>query len=147
MNASTADIRAWVDVLAEMPLFAGVGKRDLRRIARAGEIAEYAPGDMVIVSGARADDFYVILAGEATAPWKPAARDLGLGDYFGELGLLDGGPRSAFVVAKTELQVLRLRRRAFDDVVQRHPTVARTFLTELGLRVRELEHQAARRPN
>jgi CRP-like cAMP-binding protein len=137
----------YVDVLATLPLFAGVRKRALRRIARAADVQEFAPGDMVVTSGARSDDFYVILAGEASAPWKPAARELKTGDYFGEIGLLDGGRRSAFIVAKTELQVLRLPRRAFNDVVERHPTVARTFLTELGSRVRELERQAARQPN
>jgi CRP-like cAMP-binding protein len=41
--------------------------------------------------------------------------------------------------------VLRLPRRVFDDVVERHPTVARRLLTELGSRVRELERQAAQR--
>jgi monovalent cation:H+ antiporter-2, CPA2 family len=137
----------YADVLASLPLFAGVRKRALRRIACAGDVQEFAPGDMVVTTGARSDDFYVILAGEATAPWKPAARALKTGDYFGEIGLLDGGRRSAFVVAKSELQVLRLPRRAFNDVVERHPTVARTFLTELGSRVRELERQAARRTN
>jgi CRP/FNR family transcriptional regulator, cyclic AMP receptor protein len=135
----------FAEVLGTLPLFKGVRKRELRRVACAGEVAEFAPGEMVVTAGAPSDEFYVILGGEATAPWKPAARELTTGDYFGEIGLLDGGPRSAFVVAKSELQVLRLPRRAFDDVVERHPSVARRFLTELGSRVRELERQAARR--
>jgi CPA2 family monovalent cation:H+ antiporter-2 len=131
-------------VLATLPLFEGVRRRELRRIAASGQVAEYAPGDMVVAAGGPADAFYVILGGEAVARWKPAAQELTLGDYFGEIGLLDGGRRSADVVAKTELQVLRLPRRTFDDVVTRHPGVARTLLTELGSRVRELERQAAR---
>ena len=137
----------FADVLATLPLFEGVRKRELRRIACAGEVSEYAPGEMVVTTGAPSEDFFVILSGQAAAPWKPAARDLTTGDYFGEIGLLDGGPRSAFVVAKSELQVLRLPRRAFYEVVERHPTVARTFLIELGSRVRELERQAARGTN
>jgi CRP/FNR family transcriptional regulator, cyclic AMP receptor protein len=145
MNTDRAAGCDYADVLATLPLFAGIRKRELRRIACAGEVAEFAPGEMVVTTGAPSEDFYVILGGEAAAPWKPAARRLKLGDYFGEIGLLDGGPRSAFVVAKSELQVLRLPRRAFDDVVERHPTVARRFLIELGSRVRELERQAARR--
>ena len=145
MNANRPGGCDFADILATLPLFQGVRKRELRRIACAGEVTEFAPGEMVLTTGAPSEDFYVILSGNAAAPWKPAARELKTGDYFGEIGLLDGGPRSAFVVAKSELQVLRLPRRAFDDVVERHPTVARKFLTELGSRVRELERQAARR--
>lgn len=145
MNTTRTGVCDFAEVLETLPLFEGVRKRELRRIACAGEIAEFAPGDMVIAPGEPADDFFVILGGTASAPWKPAARELQLGDYFGEIGLLDGGPRSAPIVAKSELHVLRLPRRAFDDVVERHPAVARRFLTELGARVRELERQAVRR--
>jgi CRP/FNR family cyclic AMP-dependent transcriptional regulator len=145
MNTNRSGGCDFADVLATLPLFEGVRKRELRRIACAGQVAEFAPGDMVVAPGEPADDFFVILGGEAVAPWKPAGRELKIGDYFGEIGLLDGGPRSAPVVAKSELHVLRLPRRAFDDVVERHPSVARTFLTELGSRVRELERQAAHR--
>jgi CRP-like cAMP-binding protein len=145
MNTNRSGGCDFAEVLETLPLFEGVRRRQLRRIACAGEVSEFAPGDMVVATGEPSDDFFVILGGTATAPWKPAGHELKLGDYFGEIGLLDGGPRSATVVAKSELHVLRLPRRAFDDVGERHPTVARRFLTELGSRVRELERQAVRR--
>jgi CRP-like cAMP-binding protein len=132
-------------VLAELRLFEGIGKRDLRKLAGAAEFAEFSPGDTVVATGAPPDFFYVILGGEARASAKPAARILTTGDYFGEMGLLDGEPRSATVIAVTDLHVMRLSRRAFDDAVERHPSLARKFMTELGGRVRRLEHQAARR--
>lgn len=134
----------WANVLARMPLFDGVGKRDLRTLAGNAEFAEFSPGETVVAIGAPPDFFYVILSGNATAPAKPAARVLTTGDYFGEIGLLDNEPRSASIVAATELHVMRLRRRVFDDILERHPRVARALLTELGGRVRRLEHQAAR---
>jgi CRP-like cAMP-binding protein len=137
--------RDWADVLAGLPLFDGIGKRDLRKIAREAEFAEFSPGDTVVATGAPADYFYVILGGDAKAAAKPAGRGLSTGDYFGEMGLLDSQPRSASVIAASDLHVMRLPRRTFDDVIRRHPGVARRFLTELGGRVRELEHQAARR--
>jgi CRP/FNR family transcriptional regulator, cyclic AMP receptor protein len=140
-----ASDRDWAVVLAELPLFAGVGKRDLRKLVRNAEFAEFSPGDTVVSTGAPPDFFYVILGGEARASAKPAARTLTTGDYFGEIGLLDGEPRSATIVAVSELHVMRLSRRAFDDAVERHPSLARKFMTELGGRVRQLEHQAARR--
>ena len=137
--------RDWADVLARLTLFEGIGKRNLRRIAGEAEFAEFAPGETVIATRAPADYFYVVLSGKATAIAKPASRSLELGDYFGEMSLLDGAPRSASIVATTDLHVMRLPRRAFDAAVERHPTIARRFLTELGTRVRTLEQQAAAR--
>jgi CRP-like cAMP-binding protein len=141
-----ASDRDWADVLRALPLFEGIGKRDLRKIAREAEFAEFGPGDTVVATGAPADYFYVILGGEAKASAKPAGRALRTGDYFGEMGLLDDKPRSASVIATSDLHVMRLSRRTFDEVLSRHPDVSRRFLTELGGRVRQLEHQAARTP-
>jgi CRP-like cAMP-binding protein len=135
-RATDAD---WADVLGQFPLFSALGKRRLRKIARQARFAEFAPGDTVVSTGTRADSFYVILSGEALALRKPAARTLGPGDYFGEIALLDGEPRSATVVATGELHVLRLPRRTFLELLEQDSSIARTMLTELGARVRGLE--------
>lgn len=135
--------REWANVLETLPVFAGIGKRDLRRIASEAEFAEFSPGDFVLLSGEAADAFYVILSGEARMPGKPASRTLRTGGYFGEIAMLDGEPRSASVVATSELHVMRLRRRPFNATLERHPALAHRFLVELGTRVRELERQAA----
>jgi CRP-like cAMP-binding protein len=140
-----ASDRDWTNALADLPLFEGVSRRELRRIVREAEFAEFGPGEAVVSTGGPSDFFYVILGGDARVAAKPAAQPLTTGDYFGEMGLLSGEPRSATVIATTDLHVMRLPRRAFDDVVERHPAVARRFLTGLGDRVRDLEHQAARR--
>lgn len=136
-NRATAD--DWANVLAALPLFANVGKRKLRNVARQAKVAEFAPGDTVIATGTPADAFYVILGGAAKAQGKPAARELRAGDYFGELALLDGGPRSATVVATDDLHVMRVPRKAFLELFEEDPKVALTIAKELGARVRELE--------
>jgi CRP-like cAMP-binding protein len=100
---------------------------------------EFAPGDTVIAAGGPGDSFYVILGGEATARGKPGARTLRTGDYFGEIALLDGKPRSATVIASGELHVMRLPRQSFLQLVEHEPGVAHTILTELGARVRRAE--------
>jgi CRP-like cAMP-binding protein len=135
--------RDWADVLVGLSLFEGIGQRDLRKIAREAEFAEFSPGDTVVATRAPADYFYVILSGDARARAKPAGQTLTTGDYFGEMALLDGEPRSASVEATTELHVMRLPRPAFDDLIARHPGVARRLLVELGERVRRLEHEIA----
>jgi CRP-like cAMP-binding protein len=132
--------RDWAEVLARLPLFSRLGKRRLRKIARHAQFAEFAPGDAVVLRGAPADSFYVVLGGGAKA-LKPGARNLGTGDYFGEMALLDGGPRSATVVATDELHVMRIPRQSFLQLVEQNAAVALTILTEFGTRVRRLERQ------
>jgi CRP-like cAMP-binding protein len=129
----------WAAVLERLPLFAKVGTRQLRRIAGLAEIREFAPGDTVIQKGDAGDSFYLILGGRAKVVEPPQARPLKVGDYFGEMALLDGEPRSATVLAVGELQTMRLARRPFMRLLQREPSLAIAMLTELSSRIRRLE--------
>jgi CRP/FNR family transcriptional regulator, cyclic AMP receptor protein len=136
---SQPNIDDWAEVLADFPLFAGVSKRNLRKLVRSASFAEFAPGDTVVSSGSVANSLYVILGGTAKARAKPAARTLRVGDYFGELGIIDEAPRSATIVATDELHVMRMPSRSFLRVAQRSPEVMRTMLTNLSARLRSLE--------
>lgn len=133
---STSD---WAAVLARLPLFANVSKRHLRRVAALAEIREFEPGDTIVEKGDAPDGFYLILGGRAKVVARPQARPLKTGDYFGEMALLDGEPRSATVVAVGELQTMRLPRRPFMRLLQQEPSIAIAMLAELGSRVRRLE--------
>ena len=135
--------RDWADVLARLPLFSGLGRRELRKLARQAQFHEFAPGEAIFLTGAPADAFYLILSGEATARGKAAAHTLRAGDYFGELALLDGAPRSATVVATGELQVMRLPRLPFLQLVERNGRIAVKMMAEVGERVRRLERLPA----
>jgi CRP-like cAMP-binding protein len=135
----------WAKVLAEFPLFSEVGRRRLRKLVSQATFAEFARGETVISPDAPADSLYVILSGTAKARAKPGARTLRTGDYFGELALLDGGPRSATVFATDELHVMRLPRRAFLHLAEHDPAMSLTMLRDLGARFRRLEPQAAAR--
>jgi CRP/FNR family transcriptional regulator, cyclic AMP receptor protein len=137
--------REWADALAELPLFESVAKRELRRIARAAEFAEFAKGETVVLTSSRPDFFYVILGGTARVPARPVARVLSVGDHFGEIGLVDGGSRSASVVATSDLHVMRLPQHAFEDALERSPSIAWRLLTELATHIRSLEHHTAHR--
>lgn len=133
---STSD---WAAVLARLPLFANVSKRHLRRVAALAEIREFEPGDTIVEKGDAPDGFYLILGGRAKVVARPQARPLKTGDYFGEMALLDGEPRSATVVAVGDLQTMRLPRRPFMRLLQQEPSIAIAMLAELGSRVRRLE--------
>jgi CRP-like cAMP-binding protein len=132
-------------VLATFPFFSGIAKRRLRKVVDRAAFAEYGPGDIVIQKGASGDSLYVILAGSAKALGKPASRSLRIGDYFGELSLLDGTPRSATVIAISQLHVMKLPRQAFLDLVQ-DPEIALKLLRTLGSQIRRLEARPALRP-
>jgi CRP/FNR family transcriptional regulator, cyclic AMP receptor protein len=129
----------WAAVLARLPLFANVSKRHLRRVAALAEIREFEPGDTIVQKGDAPDGFYLILGGRAKVVARPQARPLKTGDYFGEMALLDGEPRSATVVALGDLQTMRLPRRPFMRLLQQEPSIAIAMLAELGSRVRRLE--------
>jgi CRP-like cAMP-binding protein len=131
--------RDWADVLAELPLFANVGKRQLRKVAGLAQFREYGPNESVVQTGDAPDGFYLILSGRAKVAGRPRARTLDIGDYFGEMALLDGEPRSATVVALTELQTMRLPRRPFLRLLQQEPSIALAMLAELAGRVRRLD--------
>jgi CRP-like cAMP-binding protein len=132
----------WADVLATFPLFSGIGKRRLRKLARQATFAEHSPGDIVIQKGEPGNSLHIILAGSARVLGKPASRTLRMGDYFGELSLLEGTPRTASVIATGELHVMTLPRQSFLELA-RDPDIAFEMLRILGSQIRRLEAQSA----
>jgi CRP-like cAMP-binding protein len=133
----------WAKVLATFPLFSGVSRRQLRKLAREATFAEFAPGDIVVSNPESADSLYVILSGSARVLGKPAARALRTGDYFGELALLENAPRSATIVASGELHVMRLPEQSFLRLAHAHPAISLTMLRNLSTQLRRLEAQTA----
>ncbi len=142
---ATADESQILAALGGVPLFAGLGKRDLRRIAGASTIAHVPAGHHIVREGFSAEAFYVILEGVAGVTGPAATTHLRPGDFCGELGLLDGSPRSASVLAETEVVAVRLPRREFLELVDRRPEIARTLLADLAARVRRLEASLRKR--
>ena len=133
----------WVPILAQLPLFSGLGNRQLRRLADLAEVVEYAPADIVTKFGEAGDAFYVILSGRARVLGERGARRVfRAGDFFGEMALLDGEPRSATVTAATELHALKIRHRPFLKLLEREPKIALVILRELSRRIRTLQRQA-----
>jgi CRP/FNR family cyclic AMP-dependent transcriptional regulator len=139
------NVSDWAEVLETFPLFSGVAKRRLRKLVRHATFREFGPGDIVVELGAPGDSLYVILSGSAKARGKAAGRTLATGDYFGELGVVDGVPRSATVVATSELHVMKVSRQSFLRLAQRDPTIPLKMMSNLGWQVRRLEAQPAQR--
>lgn len=129
-------------VLGSVPLFSGLSQRDLKRIAGLAEEVWFPPGHHVIDEGKPGVAFYVILDGRARVLRGSAGRvlrRLDPGDHFGEMSLIDGATRSASVIAETTLDVIRLKRSAFRQVLRQEPDVAFRIMEGLAGRVRALE--------
>jgi CRP-like cAMP-binding protein len=95
----------------------------------------------VLQQGDPADSFHLVLSGKARVVGKPRARILRTGDYFGEMALIDGAPRSATIAADEELRTMRIPRKPFMRLVAREPSIAMALLAELAGRVRRLEKE------
>jgi CRP-like cAMP-binding protein len=130
----------WLDTLADVPLFDGLPRRHLRRIAKLARIRRFAAGSVLVRAGDPGRSFYVLLDGEAKVV-RPGTRSrrLGIGDYFGEMALLDDAPRSADVVADGEVLALMIDRPGFTKLLRAEPALSLTLLRTLAARLRAAE--------
>lgn len=133
-----------VEMLRSVPLFHGLSRRELTGILEAGREIEFGPGDHIVEHGLKATDFYLIMSGQAKLK-VPGRRivTLGPGDSFGEISVLDGGPRTATVTAETRVWALRLHRSKFIPLLDRHGSIARKILVEMCARLRRAEGSRA----
>jgi CRP-like cAMP-binding protein len=135
--------RLWAGVLQEIPIFSGVPKRHVKKIAALTREVRYQAGSTIVRAGEPGDDFFVVLDGTAAVRRRGlASLPLGPGSYFGEMALIDGKPRSASVVAETNLLCLRLSRKDFLRVLRSEPEVDLALLRHLAGRIRELQAHA-----
>jgi len=130
----------WVPVLKELPLFEGMSNRHLKHIpARA---KRFAPGETIVREGDPGNAFYVILDGQVRVD-PPARRSvvLNAGDYFGEMALLDGAPRSADIKAVGEVTLMVVGRAAFTKLLRSEPGMSYALLQTLATRLRAAQDQ------
>jgi CRP-like cAMP-binding protein len=129
-----------LDLLAGVPLFAGLSRRLLKRLAEHADVVEFRERETIVETGQPGGTFYVILEGEARVGRGPKTiRHMVPGDFFGEISLLDGGPRTASVIAETPVTAIRIFKRSFDKVVAQEPGVASKILLVVARRLREAE--------
>lgn len=127
-------------MLGSVPLFEGLSKKELDLIYREAKQAQFEPGHDIVEQGATGVGFHLILDGKADVLIGGRKRaTLGPGDYFGEMSLLDGGPRSATVKTATPVRTLALTSWAFLPLLDKMPSIARKLLVELSRRLRGLE--------
>jgi phosphoenolpyruvate synthase/pyruvate phosphate dikinase len=135
-----------VAALQRVGLFADMDRRQAEQIARLLKLRPFAKGETVIMEGSGGAAFFFIESGEATVSKKGVqVATLGPGDSFGELALIDGGPRSATVTAATDLVCYGLTFWEFRPLIERNSGIAWKLLQALAKRLREAD--SARPPS
>ena len=128
------------DFMRDVPLFAGLLRSELDRIALVMNPREVAAGDVVCAEGEPGSEFFLIAGGEAEIErGGQTVAKLSVGDHFGELAVLDRGPRSATVRAVTDLRLYVLRDESFAAVLNEVPALAQKLLAAMARRLREAD--------
>ena len=134
------DPKTWTNVLADVPLFAGLGPRHLRKVAGAARLQQFHPSTVIMRAGEAGDDMHVVLDGQLSVR-RPGLPDVTLaaGSFVGELALLDNGPRSATVLAEGDVLALTITRARFRKLLQAEPSIAIGIAEELARRLRSVQ--------
>ncbi len=123
--------------LANMPLFADCSRREMASVEHLGTLVHVKPGatltrqdqpgrEFVLLVGGRAE---CVINGRTVATYQP-------GDFFGELSLLDGGPRTATIAMVSPGELLVFDRREFFQLLDVAPSIVKTLLVEVARRHR-----------
>jgi CRP-like cAMP-binding protein len=137
MKPSGSDTSAIVEMLQKAPLWSGLTEKELKVIARSFKELKYDGGDVIVRKGEAGIGFYLIAEGtvEARSDGRVLSK-LGPGQFFGEMALLDGQPRSADVVALEPSRCLALSSWSFKSILSAHPKMAVKLLQESARRSR-----------
>ncbi len=131
-------------VLSAVPLFEGLSKKHLKKIADLGTVAVFMPGATIVKQGTIGDSFYVVLQGQAkvTSNGRTVNRLLP-GDHFGEISLLDGDVRTASVVSETDMTLLEITRKLFFAMLDNDPEITLDLLEGVARAVRRMDRSLA----
>jgi CRP/FNR family transcriptional regulator, cyclic AMP receptor protein len=133
---SVADKRA--EALSKVPVFANFSGRQLKKASRWAIEDRYEEGTVIVQQGGRTETMFVILEGRVriVRDGRTIARR-SVGEFFGEIAVIDGRPRAGTVIAETPLWCLVFDRRELKEMVMGDPQAAWSMLEALASRVRE----------
>ena len=125
-----------VELIGAVPLFANCSKAELQRIASLADELDLGDGATLIREGERGREFLVVVDGTVTVTkGGKKIRDLGAGDFIGEIALISDVPRTATVTATSPVRLLVVTDRAFRGLVEEMPSIATKVLQSLGERL------------
>ena len=134
-------LNAEIQVLREIPFFAEIEDSKLKLIVFASQRLHFAPNEAIFEQGDPTDSIYIIIEGEADVVMRGANGErmtmatIGKNGIFGEIGVLCNMPRSATIVAKTELAAMKIERTLFRQLLVDFPEIALAVMHELSSRI------------
>jgi CRP-like cAMP-binding protein len=130
-------INDMVEHLGGVPIFEGCSKKELQTIARQVREISHDAGYVIATEGDPGAGLFVIADGEADVTiGGKKVNHLKAGDFFGEMALLDGGPRTATVTATTAITLYALTEWVFRGLLAEHPSIAMRTLETMASRLR-----------
>jgi hypothetical protein len=142
-GAAQAEVR-------QSPLFSNFSQGELLAVMGGLDLLSFDVGDVIIVEGEQGTSLFVLTTGRVKAFVRGPSgrhvlvREMGEGDFFGEIGVLTGGARTATVTAATRVELLELDRKALDKITTTHPRVRQVLETFWRERAGSLNEALAR---
>lgn len=133
-----------IERMKQSPMFAFCSKRELHEVSRLATEVAVPAGKELMAEGQPGYEFMVVLDGSATATREGKhVATFGPGDFFGEISLLDDGPRTATVTATTPMTLAVVGRREFTGLLTEIPEFAHKVMVGLARRLREVDERVA----
>ncbi len=132
-----------INALKRVDLFASFRDDEMRSVAESLVYTPFARGDVITRQGNIAHWLYILASGEAdvaveTPEGRRVVSQLGAGHYFGEMGLMTGEPRTASVIARSDIECYRLDKQAFQGILEARPEIAEEMSHKMAARRSEL---------
>lgn len=132
-----------IEHLSQVKMFSSLNKKELGLVAKASDVVNVPAGTEIVKEGEIGHEFYLIASGSATVKRNGRkVTTLGPGSYFGEMALLDRGPRTATVISDEPSELIVLGQREFLGVLDQVPAVAHKLLVGMAARLREADTRA-----
>lgn len=136
-----------INIFRKIPLFSSLKDEELNAIARVSVVKNCPKDSLILIEDDEGDALFIIRAGKVkVTSFSVTGKEiifsiLGAGDFFGDMSLLDGKPRSASVISMEESSVYILRRVDFHRIIEKHPNIALKLLKELTSRLRKADER------
>ena len=126
--------------LKAVPLFGHMAKRELDLLVRQADHLRYPARHQVIKEGTPGEEFWLVIEGNLVVErGGTTVATLGPGDWFGELSVIDAGPRDATITSTTPVELMVIGRRRFWTTVEGSPSLMRKLMIGLARRLHEMD--------
>lgn len=145
-DPTMVDVQSMADALSAVPLFGGLDEDGLEGLIRGMRVRKFRRGETVFHVGDPGDALFIVMSGSIKITLPADTGDEAIlatlrpGDFFGELALLDGAPRSATAIAIEPTETYILPRERFRDLIATEPVMREALLATLAAEVRRLTH-------